>query len=137
MAITASQQNVFPPGSKLSFKSAAAITKGRLVEITSANTVQMAAVNSQKVVGVAMQTCDAVGDLIEVQVLGYVFKLVAAGAVSAGDELSVGAVAGTVSTLPAAAAAAAADVNKARAVIGVALEAIADTAAGRVLVSRA
>lgn len=137
MAITGSTQHVFGPGCKLSFKSGAAITKGRLVEISAANTVIMAAVNSQKVVGVAMQTCDAVGDLIEVQVLGYVFKLVAAGAVSAGDEVSVGAVAGTVSTLPVAAAAAAADINKARAVIGIALEAIADTASGRVLVSRA
>jgi hypothetical protein len=137
VAVTGSQQHVFAPGSKLSFKSAAAITKGRLVEITSANTVQMAAAKSQKVVGVAMQSCDAVGDLIEVQVLGYVFRLTAQGAVSAGDELVVGTVAGSVATQAAAAAATLTDINNARAVIGIALEAISDTAQGRVLVSRA
>jgi hypothetical protein len=137
MAITGSKQPVFWPGSKLSFKSGAAITAGRLVEITGVETVSMAAANSQKVVGVAMQSCDAVGDIIEVQVLGYVFTLVAAGAVTAGDELSVGAVAGTVSTQPAAAAATLADINKARSVLGIALDTAIDTATLRVLVSRA
>jgi len=136
VAITGSQQPVYYPGSKLSFKSAAAITKGRLVEITAANTVGQAAAKSQKVVGVAMQSCDAAGDIVEVQVLGYVFKLTASGAISAGDEL-VAAANGTVQTQAAAAGATATDINNARAVVGIALEAIADTASGRVLVGRA
>lgn len=136
MAITGSKPIKYMPGSKVSFKSAAAITAGRMVEITAANTVGMAGANSQKVVGFAMQSCDAAGDIIEVQLLGYVVLCTAAGAVSAGDEVSCGAN-GTVSTQAAAAGATAADINKARSVIGIALEAIADTATGRVLVSRA
>jgi hypothetical protein len=137
VAVTGSQHPKYNPGSKVTFKSAAAITKGRLVEITAANTVGMAAAKSQKVVGVAMQSCDAAGDQIEVQLLGYVFVLTAAGAVTAGDELVVGAVAGTVSTQAAAGAATLTDINNARAVIGIALESITDTNTGRVLVSRA
>jgi hypothetical protein len=137
MAITGSQPVKYHPGSKVTFKSAAAITAGRLVEITAANTVGMAAAKSQKVVGFAMQSCDAAGDQIEVQLLGYVVRLTAAGAVAAGDELVVGAVAGTVSTQAAAAAATLTDINNARAVVGIALEAISDTNTGRVLVSRA
>lgn len=137
MAITGSQGIVYPPGAKVSFKSAAAITAGRLVEITAANTVGMAAAGSRKVIGFAMQSCDAAGDIVEVQILGYIVNATAAGAVAAGDELVIGAVAGTVSTLAAAAGAVAADINNARAVIGVALAAIADTAKGRILVSRA
>jgi hypothetical protein len=78
MAITGSKPVKYHPGSKVTFKSAAAITAGRLVEITAANTVGMAAATSQKVVGFAMQSCDAAGDQIEVQLLGYVVGCTAA-----------------------------------------------------------
>ena len=138
MAITASKQHVYGPGSKVTFTAGAAITAGRLVEITGVNTIGNAAATSVKVVGVAMQSCDAVGDLIEVQLLGYVFTLVADQAVTAGDQVVVGAVAGTVKTCPVVAGAwAAADLTNTRAIVGIALTSAADTATLRVLMSRA
>jgi hypothetical protein len=137
MAITGSKQPVFSSQPKLTFKAGAAVTAGRLVEITGVETVSMAAAKSQKVVGVSMQTCDAVGDLLEVQVLGNVFTLVAQGAVTAGDELVVGSVAGTVATQAVAGTATLTDINNARAIVGIALDSAADTGTLRVLVSRA
>jgi hypothetical protein len=137
MAVISSKPVKYHPGSKVTFKSAAAVTAGRLVEITAANTVGMAAAKSQKVVGFAMQGCDAAGDQIEVQLLGYVVVCTAQGAVAAGDELVVGSVAGTVATQAAAGTATLTDINNARAIVGIALEAISDTNTGRVLMSRA
>lgn len=113
---------------------AAAVTAGRLVEMTANRTVQHAAAASLKVVGVAMQTGSAVGDKISVAT-GGVWNLTATGAVAAGDQL-IAAAAGTVSTLAAAVGAVAADINNARAVIGNALEAINNAAEGPCSIGR-
>ncbi|RDI73306.1 hypothetical protein Gocc_2906 [Gaiella occulta] len=136
MAVSDGVNPLYTPGAKVTMKVSAAVTAGQLVEVSGSGTIGPAAANSRKVVGVALQTGSAANDLIAVQLLGYIFKLKAAGAITAGDEVSAGA-AGTVATQAAAAGATAADINNARSVIGVALENIADTVTGPILVGRA
>jgi len=135
MAKTGGVVEVFPSGApKFTRTAAAAITAGRLVEVVATGTVQMAGAVSIKVCGVALEGTDFVGTADKIAVAsGGVFLLKAAGAVTAGDKLIAGA-AGTVTTLPVVAGAwAAADLTNTRAIIGIALDSIADTALGRVL----
>lgn len=119
---------------KVTMASAAAITAGKLVEMTGDRTVQMAGAISQKVVGVAMQGCDAVADKIGVAT-GGVWNLVASGAISAGD-LLVTDTAGRVKTMAAVDATNVGTLGTGatalRGLVGIALEAIADGASGPV-----
>lgn len=137
MAVSGGANPVFSPGSIVPFAVSAAVTAGRFVEVSGQKTVAPASAGSRKVVGVALQTADAVGDVIPVHLLGYIFTLPAEGAVSAGDELITATGVGNeghVSALAAAGGATAADINNARAVVGVALQDIVDEASGWVLV---
>lgn len=133
MAVSGGSNVVYRPGDIVSFTTGAAVTEGRLVAISGDWTVEETAGESRAVVGVALQTSSAAGDVIPVQLLGYVFRLTASGAVAAGNQV-VSAANGAAAALADAAGATAADINHARAVLGVALEAIADTETGRVLV---
>jgi len=160
MAVTGGVSEKFPAGVPITMTTGAAVTAGRLVMIDGADrTVIHATEAATAVVGVALQTSSASGDKIAVWPNGIgVFSLVADGAVTRGDLLVVGAVAGTVKTLAANAAAAAATaggatptagqvdtgvaaavapivigVNKSRAIVGIALSSAADTAAVSVL----
>lgn len=109
----------------LTFTASAAVTKGRLVEITGNRTVGPAAAGSLKVAGVALKDA-AINELVDVADVG-VWPLTAGGAIAAGDRLQSGALGVVV-------VAAAVDVAGSfdpRAIIGQALEAIANGVAGR------
>lgn len=111
-------------GPRATYTASAAITAGQLVEITGNMTVGPAGAASTKVVGVAARDTAS-----GAQVMVYgddVHDLLAAGAIAAGAQVIAGA-AGTVATVGA---------GTAFQVIGVALEAIADTAKGRVKLNR-
>jgi hypothetical protein len=135
MAKTGGVVEAFPSGAtKVTMSAGAAITAGRLVEISGNRTVIMAGAISNKVVGVALEGSDGVGaptaDKIAVA-SGGIFLLTATGAVAAGDKVVAGAN-GTVSTV-AVAAATVQGATDTRAIVGIALEAIANGQAGRVL----
>lgn len=129
MTVSGGVTEKFPAGKPITMTTGAAVTAGRLVMISGADrTVIHATEAATAVVGVALQTTTAVTDKIAVAVAG-VFSLVANGAVTRGDLLVVGAVAGTVKTIPAVGGAwAAADLTNTRAIIGTALASAADTA---------
>lgn len=110
------------PGDTFTCTAGGTINGGDLVKLTGDRTVQQCTSGSFAAVGIALH--DAVsGDPVTVAAEG-IWPVKAAGALAAGDRLIPGAVAGTV-----AAAGAAPD---ARLLVGVAMEAIADTATGRV-----
>jgi hypothetical protein len=135
VAVTGGVVERFGSGAvKITMTLAAAVTAGRLVEMTANRTVQHAGAASLKVIGVALQTGSAVGDKIAVAT-GGIWNLTASGAISAGDQL-IAAATGKVSTLAAAGSATLTDINNARAVVGNAVEAIADTAEGPCALSR-
>lgn len=136
MTVTDAVVAVFKSGAvQPTFSVAAAVTAGRVVEINGNRTVQHAGAASLKAVGVALQTSDGTtGDKIAVAT-GGVFLLTASGAIAAGDQV-ITAATGLVATLAAAAAATAGDINNARAIVGTALEAIANGQQGRVLISK-
>lgn len=135
MAVSGGKIWVYDSGAVVSFKATAAITEGKLVEVSGDKTVATASAESQKVVGVALQTAGAANDVIAVKIRGYIMVMRAEGAVAAGDELNAAADgSGDVTALPAAVTAIGEDINDARSVIGIALEAIADEATGWVLV---
>lgn len=136
MAVSGGKNAVYKPGSIVSFAVSAAVTAGQLVEVTGDKTVGPAGAASRKVVGVALQTASAVGDVIPVQIFGFIFNLTASGAIAAGDEVNPAA-AGAVATIAASGAAyVQAEANGARSIVGVALQAIANTATGWVLVGK-
>lgn len=133
MAVTGGVVERFPSSKKRTMSCSAAVTAGRLVEITGNRTVAHAAAASLKVYGVALQDYDGVattGSKIAVARDG-VWNLTATGAIAAGDQV-IAAANGTVATLAAAAGAVAADINNSRAIVGIALEAITGGAAGPV-----
>ena len=126
MAVTGGVSERFPANKRRTMTASAAVTAGRLVEISGNRTVAHAAAASIKVYGVALQDYDGVpatGAKIAVARDG-VWYLTATGAIAAGDQV-IAAANGTVSSLAAAAGAVAADINNARAIVGIALEAIA------------
>lgn len=137
MAKVGGAVEAFPTGAPtITMTVSAAVTAGRLVEVTGNRTVGLAGAASLKVIGVALEGSDFVGtpDKIAVKT-GGAFRLRATGAIAAGDQV-IAAANGTVSTLAAAGGATAADINNARAVVGVALEAIAGGQDGLVLLQR-
>lgn len=136
MAKTGGVVEAFPSGaSKVTMTASAAITAGRLVEVTGNRTVGMAGANSVKVMGVALEGTDFVGTADKIAIAtGGVFLLTASGAVSAGD-LLVAAANGQVSTLAVVTTPTPADVTNTRAIIGRALEAISNGQTGRVLLN--
>lgn len=131
MAVSGGSTVKYRPGSIVTFKAGGAITEGSFVEITGDNQVGQAAAASVKIVGVALQTAGAAGDLIPVQLTGYVMVMTAKGAVSAGDP--VGAASDGSAAVSTITVAAFGDVRK---VAGIALQAIADAATGPIYVSR-
>jgi hypothetical protein len=107
------------------YTATATITAGNLVAFTGNRTVGPSAAASLVVAGVALH--DAVsGDIVSVAHRGT-WPMVAQGAITAGARLKAGTVAGSV--------AAAGATPDASSVIGIAEEAIADTATGRVALS--
>lgn len=111
------------PGDNLTMTvGATAVLGGQLVKLSGNRTVIPTAAVTDRPVGVALHDA-AIGAQVTVACEG-VWPLKAAGAIAAGDTLTPGAVAGTVST----------DVTTidAMSLVGIALEAIADTAVGRV-----
>lgn len=139
MALGAGITPVFQGGPIISRTVSASVTAGKLVETSSAaGKVATAASASTKVIGVALQTGTADLDVIPV-CLGGIFRLKAKGAVTAGDKLVAStdgfgdvstAVVNTTGTVNEATVEAA--INYALAVVGVALEDIADGASGLV-----
>jgi len=134
MAVTGGIVERFGTGApKVTHTVAAAVTAGRLVELTAAGRrVQHAGAASLKVCGVALQDASAAEDKIAVAT-GGIWDLKAAGAITVGDLVMAGA-AGTVSTVPAVDATNVATLGtgmtNTRATVGIALESIADTASG-------
>lgn len=122
MAVSGGVVEVFKGGGPdPTYTTSAAVTGGKMVEITGNRRVAHAAAASAKVVGVAKETASAAEDKIAVASDG-VWRLTAAGAIAAGDRVECAA-AGAVRTLAAGRP------------VGVALEAIADTALGLVMVT--
>lgn len=113
----------------------ATVVAGMLVEVTGDRSVGPAGAASIKVVGVAAQTGSAIGDKIAAD-SGGVYNLKASGAIAAGALVMAGAL-GTVSAVPAVDATnvgtLGTGMTNGRAIVGVALAAIADTAYGPVL----
>lgn len=128
MAVTGGVVERFGSGApKITMSGGAAITAGRLVEMTGNRTVGPAGAGSFKVVGVAVQDYDGTattGAKLAVAT-GGVWNLRAGGAIAAGDQLIAGA-AGTV--------VAAGVAPDARTVVGIALEAISNGTDGPCLV---
>lgn len=134
-AVSGGQYAMFASGAPdITMTTTAAVTVGRLVEISGDRSIRHALANSTKVLGVAKQTGSAVGDKVGVST-GGVWLLRADGAIAAGDKLVVSA-AGDGRVAPLAAAGAAyvqAEANASRAVVGTALAAIATGTDGPVL----
>lgn len=127
------------PGGRTTFavKSGQTVRGGRLVEITASMEVQEAGAASLKVVGIALHDADPAGEIKKVTVASVgIWNMVATGAVTAGDLLLAGA-GGTVTTVAATDATSLATLGtgltNAKAIIGRAVEAISNAAAGAVL----
>lgn len=118
---------LFKPGQAITRQASAAITGGQLVGVSGSGTVAPTTANQAAWVGVAAVDA-ANGDQVTVYA-GGVQRIVAAGAVTAGDVLVPSATAGRVSTLAAVSATpTAADVTNTRAIVGTALTSAADGA---------
>lgn len=130
---------VFRPGQDITMTAGAAITGGRLVVISAANTVIESAGINAAWLGVAVQ--DAASGAKVGVTSGGVQEVTASGAVAVGDAV-VPAAAGRVATVAATTATAAAtattqtDINNTRAIVGVALTAAADGGKVRVRFER-
>lgn len=124
------------PGDLYTFKAGAAITGGQLLKLDVAvdMQVQIATTDADPIVGVAARDA-ASGANIPVYCRGVIHRLVAQGAVTRGDHVSAGTVAGTVHTSAIQGAGyVQADANRtSRAEVGLALESIIDTGTGRVM----
>jgi hypothetical protein len=120
---------VYSPGTAITLTASAAIVGGQLVEVSGVNSVAptAGATPSVKVVGVAAFDASS-GSRVTIHGRGQVHETTASGAITAGDQLVSGVVAGTVKTAPAVTTPTAADVTTTRAVVGIALTTAADTA---------
>lgn len=85
----------FIPGDAVTFTASAAVTGGRLVAASGERTVEPAGANSASVVGVAGRDA-ALGEQVTVYIGRPVQRLIAAGAITAGDQVG-SAAAGKVS----------------------------------------
>lgn len=115
----------------------AAVTEGRIVEVSGDRSIRHGQAATLKALGVAKQTGSAVGDKIAVAT-GGVWHLRAQGAINAGDQVMVSAGNdGRVAPVPAVDATNVATLGtgltNTRATVGIALAAIADGADGPVL----
>jgi hypothetical protein len=128
MAVTGTYNVVYRPGAIISLAVSAAVVAGNLVEVTGNMTIGPAGAASRKAIGVALQSGSVSGDIIAVQLAGYVVRLINSGGVTAGDQVGAAA-AGQVVTV---AGGATADV--ARSIIGVALEGATTGLASRYVV---
>jgi Uncharacterized conserved protein (DUF2190) len=118
---------LFLPGAEITTTASAAVTAGFPVEVSGSDTVQNAGSSSRKVIGVAGADA-ATNGLVMIFGRGTVHISTAAGAITAGAQLIVGSIAGTVSALVDASGATAGDINNARSVIGIAMTTASDTA---------
>lgn len=139
MAVSGGVSPVYKGGGpRITASAASALTEGTLVELAATGaSVQTAGAASLKVLGVALQTAGAASDLIAVDTSG-VHLLTASGAISAGDKVETDT-GGKVKTIAAvnnaSAATVATGVTDTRAQVGIALDDIADTAKGRILLT--
>lgn len=111
-------QPKFAPGATITRTTSAAVTGGQLLAVSGSGTVAPTAGATAAWVGVA--GFDAASGALVTVYKGGVQRLIASGAVTAGD-LVVPAANGAVSTLPAATVADVASINASRQVVGVAL----------------
>lgn len=119
---------IFQPGDAITLTASATIVGGNTVAVSGSSTVAPAiTASAAKTIGVAAFDA-AANSLVTVFGRGPVHETVAAGAITAGDQVVAGSVAGTVSSLAAAAGNTTADINNARTVLGVALTTAVDTA---------
>lgn len=124
LALSGQAVELFGSGApNITMTTTAAVTAGRLVEITGDRGVGPAGANSLKVLGVAKQTGSAVGDKPAIAT-GGVWMLRASGAIAAGDHVKAGALGVVVAV--------AADGDP-RLITGIALAAIVDATDGPVL----
>lgn len=124
---------LFKPGQSITRTASAGVTGGQLLMVSGSGTVAATSGAVTSWVGVAAFDA-AAGELVTVH-KGGVQRIVAAGAVTAGDQV-VAASNGRVASLAAAAGATASDINSARQVVGVALTTAADGALVEVDVPR-
>lgn len=115
----------FKPGSSVPSTASAAITGGQLVGVSGSGTVAPTAAAQPSWLGVA--AFDAASGARVTVHCGGVQRIVASGAVAAGDVL-VAAAAGQVSTVAAVTTPTAADVTNTRAIVGTALTSAASGA---------
>ena len=125
-------------GPEITMTTTAAVTAGRVVEVSGDRSIRHAQSASLKRIGVAKQTGDAVGDKLGVATSG-VWMLTAKGAINAGDAVMAsadnnGTVAAIPAVDPASLATLATGVTNTRARVGHALAAAADGAPVPVLV---
>lgn len=109
----------FKPGQSWTATTSAAVTGGKLLEVSGDGTVAHASANSISVVGVAAFDCANSGDKVTVYT-GGIATLVSSGAITAGAKVVAGA-AGVVTALAAVTTPTAADVTNTRAIVGTAL----------------
>lgn len=114
----------YRPGQNVTFTAAAAITGGQAVKISGNMTVTPTTAAGDVAIGQATTDAVASGQVL-VGIAGPVATLTASAAIAAGDHVGPGAVAGQITTVAFGAGA-----------VGVALEAIAAAASGRVLLGR-
>jgi hypothetical protein len=125
---------LYKPGHSVPSTASAAIAGGQLVGVSGSGTVAPTGTAQASWVGVAAFDA-ASGDRVLVHA-GGVQRIVAAGAVTAGDLLIASATAGRVSTLAAVTTPTAADVTNTRAIVGTALTSAADGALVEVQMER-
>lgn len=123
---------VYLPGLTATFTAASGLTGGDPVEVAGSSTVRkVAGPATTAYIGVAAHDANA-GAPVTIILDRVVHEGAADGAINAGDQLAASPVTGRqVTTLAPAAATTAADINRARAVIGVALISSADGATVR------
>lgn len=114
-------------GPEFTMTTTAAVTAGRVAEVSGDRSIRHGASATIKPIGVIKQTADAIGDKVGVATSG-VWNLRAQGAIAAGDNVVVSA-AGDGRVKPLAAEAV-------TTIVGIALQAIADGADGPVLLTR-
>lgn len=114
------------PADRLTYTATATITGGQLVELTGDRTIGPAGAGSVKCVGIAMQDC-AVGAKVGVASEG-VWPVVSGGVITAGMRLKCGAAGVAVPFVTDASGL----VALPNSIVGIALEAIASAATGRV-----
>lgn len=115
---------LYKPGQSITRQTSAAVTGGQLVGVSGDDTVAPTTADQASWIGVAGFDA-AAGEQVTVH-CGGVQRILADGAVTAGDVLVASATAGRVATLAAVTTPTAADVTTTRAIVGIALTTAAD-----------